>query len=59
MLGDDIVMALTVNLSDFEDAVVCAVANRYEATFILTRNVKDFMGSAPPALTPQDYLTLH
>ena len=59
VLGDDIVRALTVNLSDFEDAVVYAVANRYEATFILTRNVKDFTESAPPALTTQDYLTLH
>ena len=59
VLGEDIESALAMNLSDFEDAVVCAVASRYDTTFILTRNVKDFTGGAVPALTPQDYLTLY
>lgn len=54
----DIQRALNSPLSDFEDAVVDAVAYRHEADFILTRNVKDFENSSISAITPPDFLKL-
>lgn len=54
--GTDIHTALMRSMSDFEDAVVDAVAERTGASCILTRNIKDFAGSVVPAITPTDYL---
>lgn len=54
--GMDIHTALMRSVSDFEDAVVDAVAERNGASYILTRNIKDFAGSAVPAITPTDFL---
>lgn len=56
--GIDIHTALTRNMSDFEDAVVDAVAERNGASYILTRNIKDFTGSIVPAISPNDFLHL-
>ena len=56
VLGTDVHTALMGTLSDFEDAVVDAVAQRNGADYILTRNAKDFAGSAVPAITPTDFL---
>lgn len=56
--GLDIHTALSRPMSDFEDAVVDAVAERNEADYILTRNKKDFAGSVIPAITPTEYLAL-
>lgn len=58
VLGTDIHTALTGTLPDFEDAVADAVAQRNGADYILTRNVKDFAGSAVPAITPTDFLKM-
>lgn len=55
--GVDIHTALRHSISDFEDAVVDAVAERNNARYILTRNTKDFAGSTVSAITPADFLT--
>jgi predicted nucleic acid-binding protein len=54
----DIQTALSDSIPDFEDAVVHAVAARNKADYIMTRNTKDFAGTAVPAITPQDFIKL-
>ena len=54
--GVDIHTALMSSMPDFEDAVVDAVAERNGASYILTRNIKDFAGSSVPAITPTEFL---
>lgn len=54
--GIDIHTALMHTMQDFEDAVVDAVAERNGASYIITRNIRDFTGSAVPAVTPTDFL---
>ena len=54
--GMDIHTALMRAMPDFEDAVVDAVAERNGASYILTRNIKDFAGSVVPAILPDDFL---
>lgn len=54
--GADINQALMRSMTDFEDAVVDAVAEHNNASYILTRNVKDFVGSSVPAVTPGAFL---
>ena len=54
--GMDIHTALMRAMPDFEDAVVDAVAERSGASYILTRNIKDFTGSGVPAILPADFL---
>ena len=58
VLESDIQAALTSPLSDFEDAVVDAIASRTGASYILTRNHKDFDRSNVPAITPKEFLDL-
>ena len=58
VLSSDIMDALASEMSDFEDAVVSAVACRIGAEYILTRNTKDYVKSAVPAVSPADYLKL-
>ena len=57
-LGSDIQTALLSPLSDFEDAVVDTIAARTGASYILTRNVKDYSNSNVPAITPKEFLDL-
>ena len=54
--GADIQTALMRSMPDFEDAVVEAVAERSGASYILTRNIRDFAGSSVPAVTPAEFL---
>ncbi len=56
--GLDIHAALTRSMPDFEDAVVDAVAERNDASYIVTRNIKDFVGSSVRAVTPTDFLQI-
>lgn len=56
--GMDIHTALMRAMPDFEDAVVDAVAERNGASYILTRNIKDFTDSVVTAILPADYLNL-
>ena len=43
-------------LTDFEDALQSAAARTAGASFIVTRNVKDFKFSRVPALSPKEFL---
>ena len=52
----DIHTSLMCSMPDFEDAVVDAVAERNGASYILTRNNKNFDGSTVLAITPTDFL---
>ena len=54
--GADIQTALMRSMPDFEDAVVDAVAERSGASYILTRNIRDFVGSSVPAVSPAEFL---
>lgn len=54
--GVDIHTALMRSMPDFEDAVVDAVAERHGASYIVTRNIRDFAGSVVQAVTPTDFL---
>lgn len=53
--GVDIHTALIRSMPDFEDTVVDAVAERNGASYILTRNIKNFAGSSVPAITPTEF----
>ena len=48
--------ALTLNIADFEDAVIAAAAKQEKADFIITRNEADFSGSPVPAIDPAQFL---
>jgi predicted nucleic acid-binding protein len=52
----DINNALAINMSDFEDAIIAATSLRETAEYIITRNIKDFVQSPIPAITPSDFL---
>ena len=52
----DVETALSSEMPDFEDAVLDAVADRIGASYILTRNIKDFVDSKVPSISPTDYL---
>lgn len=45
---EDFFVALTLGLTDFEDAVQVAAALKIGADFIATRNARDFKGTAIP-----------
>lgn len=52
----DLRKAAAMQLSDFEDALQMVCAARIQADCIVTRNVRDFLSSKVPALTPADLL---
>jgi predicted nucleic acid-binding protein len=51
---EDFHFAATLPLTDFEDALQVAAARACGASFIATRNVRDFRSSPIPARTPED-----
>lgn len=55
---DDAVLnaALSLNWTDFEDAVTAAAAKRAKCEALVTRNPGDFKGSAVRVLTPSETL---
>ncbi len=53
---DDLRFALSLPMTDFEDAMQVAAARACDADFVVTRNEKDFAESPTPALTPADAL---
>jgi len=56
-LETDIVeMALASDFSDFEDAIQCFIADRYQCDAIITRNIKDYKNSTIPVLTAEQFL---
>jgi predicted nucleic acid-binding protein len=56
--ANDINNSLTLNITDFEDAVVAAIAKRERTEYIITRNEADFAGSPVPAISPARFLQL-
>ena len=53
----DLSKAIALRLDDFEDALQIATASRLKVDYIITRNVKDFIESETPVVTPDEYLT--
>ena len=53
----DLSKAIALRLDDFEDALQIATASRLKADYIITRNVKNFIESETPVVTPDEYLT--
>ncbi len=51
--------ALQLPMADFEDALQAAAALACGAQYIITRNGKDFVNSPVPALTPEQFLSIH
>lgn len=49
--------ALTLTVSDFEDALQVAAGLSAGAEFVVTRNIRDYHGSPLPAITPHDFAT--
>ena len=57
-LGEDVHTAIVSNMTDFEDALVAAIAQRCHMDYIVTRNTRDFAESPVKALAPQAFLEL-
>lgn len=57
-LGEDVHAAVASNMTDFEDALVAAIAERCQMSYIITRNTKDYQDSPVTALTPEEFLKL-
>ena len=52
----DLYSASEMRWDDFEDAIQSAIAERIQAEYIITRNVRDFMKSKVLAFTPAEYI---
>ena len=50
--------ALSMDFSDYEDALQTLSAQNIKADYIITRNIKDFINSPIPAITPENFLQL-
>lgn len=50
--------ALSLPMLDYEDAVTALAAQRTGCSHVVTRNIRDFVGSPLPAVLPQDFLRL-
>lgn len=54
----DFLQALQLPHGDLEDQALAHTALRLGASYIITRNTKDFADSPVQAITPEEYLTL-
>lgn len=54
----ELLIALALPISDFEDAMQCAAAMTCEATFIVTRNLTDYQNAPIQAVTPEQVLAI-
>jgi predicted nucleic acid-binding protein len=54
----DLQRAMELDFTDYEDALAAACAKKVKADYIVTRNGKDFKGSAVPAVSPADFLKM-
>jgi len=50
--------ALDLPMSDLEDAMQVAAAQRFGAKYVVTRNLPDYKNSPVPALSPDQFLEL-
>ena len=56
LTSEDIILASKMQWRDFEDALQSATAQRIQADYIITRNVKDFRSSKVPVFAPSELL---
>ena len=54
--ADDLKKAAKLRFSDYEDALQSVSAERIDADFIITRNIKDFQNSKVMAIKPSELL---
>lgn len=54
--SSDLKNAAEMRLNDYEDAVQMCCAKRIKASYIITRNVRDFKESTVPAFKPSELL---
>ncbi|MBL9218204.1 MAG: PIN domain-containing protein [Opitutaceae bacterium] len=54
----ELLRAIELPVSDFEDAMIVALAESVAATHIVTRNTADFRRSPVRAVTPEDFIRL-
>lgn len=59
LTGSDILKALEMDYKDFEDAVQTQCAKKIDATYIVTRNEKDFKDNSIPAISPDKFILIH
>jgi len=52
----DLENAAALKWKDFEDAIQYVTAERINADYIITRNIKDFENTKIPAITPNEFL---
>jgi len=52
----NILNAMGLGLSDFEDAVAAQCAKRVKAEYIVTRDISDYFNSPVPAIEPAAFL---
>jgi hypothetical protein len=50
--------ARSLDMPDFEDAVVASLAESAQCQYIVSRNMGDFKNSRIPAITPAELLVL-
>ena len=53
---EDVAMATKRKGKDFEDELQMVAAERVEADYIITRNIKDFKNSLIPVLPPTEFM---
>lgn len=53
---EDFLFARTLDMKDFEDAVIARSANKINCEYIITRNGRDFIDSIVPTIKPKDFL---
>jgi len=54
----EFIRARSLNMADFEDAVVASLAEAGHCQYIVSRNAGDFKNSRVPAITPEELLVL-
>ena len=57
--GRELAVARSLDMPDFEDALVASAASAAGCDLILTRNVEDFAASPVKAMTPTAFLSRH
>lgn len=56
MKADDLKKAAAMPVEDDEDALQCVCAQRIKASYIVTRNLKDFINSPVMAVKPSELI---
>lgn len=54
----DLLKAAAMDFKDYEDALQSICAERTNADFIVSRNIKDFQNSSVKAVTPEEFLKM-